>query len=406
MLKTTQKAIIDAAKRHGLSAAQTESILQVDAAHEIKILLNSGKKYRGFRMQHNNARGPYKGGIRFHSEVDFEEVQALATLMSLKTALVRVPLGGGKGGIEVNPRDLSVEELEELSRKYVRALGDKLGPHVDIPAPDVNTNAQIMDWMTDEFAQMTGDETNASFTGKSLENGGSEGRSAATGRGGLYVLERYLELIEDDKPKTFAIQGFGNVGAHFAELVAERFPTWKLVAASDSSGGLYAQGGLDPEQLSEYKKDRGRFVDYRDLHVKHVDAEQFLELPVDIIVFAALGGVVNEHNQNGIQAELLVELANGPLDDSAQEELQKRSIAVLPDILANAGGVVVSYFEWQQNLLSERWSEQKVNTKLREIMRTATDTVFERLQKKNGSLKDAAFDVAVQRLLTAIEKKK
>jgi len=402
MLETAHSAIKNAGNKLGHTPQQTENLLKVDAAHEFDITLKNGKSFKGFRMQHSNARGPYKGGIRFHQEVDFDEVRALATLMSLKTALVDVPLGGGKGGIEVNPKELSVEELEELARGYVQQLAPHIGPYKDVPAPDVNTTPQIMDWMVDEYSKITGDTTKASFTGKSLGKGGSEGRTAATGRGGLFTLEKLLELqgkIND--PQTFAVQGYGNVGAFFAELVLERFPNWKLVAVSDSSGGLVSQEGLNAADLSEYKKKRGRFSDFQAEGVEHIASGEIVSTDCSILVLAALGGVVTDQNDKEVKANLLVEMANGPVDGDSQEHLADRGVLVVPDILANAGGVVVSYLEWLQNLDGESWSEEIVNEKLEVYMKAATEAVYGRMKSEQVGLREAAFIIAVERLAAA-----
>jgi glutamate dehydrogenase/leucine dehydrogenase len=402
MLTTAHNAIKKAANKLQLSPEQLEKLLAVEAAHEFDIVLQNGTSYKGFRMQHSSARGPYKGGIRFHEHVDFDEVRALATLMSLKTALVNVPLGGGKGGVVVDPHKLTVTELEELSRGYVKKLAQHIGPHTDVPAPDVNTTAQIMDWMVDEYSKITGDTTKATFTGKSIANGGSLGRDSATGQGGLYVLESVIASIGDSNtPHTYAVQGFGNVGAFFAELMQDAYPDWKLKAVTDSSGGLYAEGGLNAHELARYKESNGRFADFTSPGVTHISGEEIVQCDVDIVVFAALAGVVHKENAAFVQAPILLELANGPIDGGAEDILAQKNIVVIPDILANAGGVVVSYFEWLQNLEAESWTLNEVNSKLETYMKQATDTVLERSKKEKISLKDAAFLVAVERLANA-----
>ena len=399
MLRTAQKTIQKAADKLGLTPAQAEEILEVDAAHEVKLKLKSGKNLRAFRMQHSNARGIYKGGVRFHPEVDFDEVRALATLMSLKTALLDLPLGGGKGGVEVNPKELSLEELEEVARAYVRELVDFIGPDKDVPAPDVNTNPQIMDWMVDEYSKLTGDETKGSFTGKSLGNKGSEGRSHATGQGGLFVLEKLLELEDYKRSEiTYSVQGFGNAGAMFAELVANNYPNWKLVSATDSTGGLKSQDGLEVKKLVEYKKNRKRFTDYKQVGVEHISGDDIFEDKVDVLVLAALGDVVTTDNCDKLNAKYVLELANGPVSADAAEELEKIGISLIPDFLANAGGVVVSFFEWQQNISGVKWSLEEVNEKLKEKMYLATEQVYSKSKDESISLKDAAFMLAVDRL--------
>ena len=399
MLASAHRAVQSAADKLGLSKLELESLLELDAAHEFEIVLKNNKKYTGFRMQHSNARGPYKGGIRFHADVDFDEVRALATLMSLKTALVDVPLGGGKGGVIVDPRTLSEEELEELAREYVRNLSRHIGPKQDVPAPDVNTSAKIIDWMVDEYARLTGDKTGASFTGKSIGNGGSEGRNAATGQGGLYVLEELL-LLQDraDEELTFALQGFGNVGSFFAQIALERFPKWKLVSVSDSSATLYAPKGLDIQALTKHKKDRKKFSDFDMEGVTHQKSSDIIASKADILVLAALGGVITAENESLVKANTIIELANGPIDGDAQDALIKRGAAVVPDILANAGGVIVSYFEWKQNLEDNYWTEGTVNKELEKCIKHATKATYERAQKERISLKEAAFMIAVERL--------
>jgi glutamate dehydrogenase/leucine dehydrogenase len=400
MLKTAHSTIKKAALNLNISLENLEKFIKLQAAHEFEIVLENGKKYKAFRMQHSNARGPFKGGIRYHEDVDFDEVQALATLMSLKTALVNVPLGGGKGGVIVNPKELSLEELEELSRKYVQNLVEHLGPHSDIPAPDVNTNAQIIDWMVDEYSKLTGDETKASFTGKSMENGGSEGRDSATGQGGVYVIEEILKSNEDlPKDLSYGVQGFGNVGAFFAKLVSEQYPRWKLVSVSDSSGSIFDVNGFDAKALLEFKKSGGKFKDYDNPDVKHGGVDEIIHSELNLLVLAALGNSITIANSYDVKSQIVMELANGPVDSEAQLELAGRGIIVVPDILANAGGVVVSYLEWQQNLSNQRMTLEQVNSNLEEHMKKATKEVLDKSTQEMITMKDAAFMVAVERLL-------
>jgi glutamate dehydrogenase/leucine dehydrogenase len=400
MLLTAQSTIKKAALNLDVTIERLEKLIELEAAHEFEIVLKNGKKFKAFRMQHSSVRGPYKGGIRFHEHVDFDEVRALATLMSLKTALVNLPLGGGKGGVIVNPKELTIEELEELSRGYVKHLVDHIGPHKDVPAPDVNTNAQIMDWMVDEYSRLTGDKTRASFTGKSIDNGGSVGRDSATGQGGLYVLETVTEsLNKSEEELTYALQGFGNVGAFFAQLVQKTFPNWKLVAVTDSSGGLFSEDGLDAQELVEFKKDNSKFSDYNKPNVRHIAPDDIISTEVSLLVLAALNGVVTASNSSTVTAEIVLELANGPVDSDAQLELAGRGVVVVPDILANAGGVVVSYLEWLQNMQNEKWTLDQVNKLLEQYMKKATADVIDRSEKEMMNLKDAAFLLAVERLV-------
>jgi glutamate dehydrogenase/leucine dehydrogenase len=327
--------------------------------------------------------------------------------MSLKTALVNIPLGGGKGGIAVDPRSLSLEQLEELSRKYVAQLVPHIGPHKDVPAPDVNTNPRVIDWMVDEYERLTGDTTKASFTGKSLESGGSKGRDAATGRGGAIVLHTLRSLQKKaNEPLTYALQGFGNVGAYFAEIAETEFPHWKLVGATDSSGGVSCLGGLSSSDLVAFKQEGKKLIDYNIEGGEVLAPDDIIELNVDVLICAALGGVVTAHNQHTVKASYILELANGPVDSQAEEVLFSRGVTVVPDILANAGGVIVSYLEWLQNLQGQRWTLEKVNKSLTGYLEAATKDVVFRANKDKTSLKDASFSIAIERLVGAQKSKK
>lgn len=402
MLKTAQEHIKKTGNRLGLRAEQIEKLLEVEAAHEFEILLENGKKFKAYRMQHSSARGPFKGGIRFHPDVDKDEVQALATLMSFKTAAVDLPLGGGKGGVVVDPKDLTESELEEVARKYVQHLQEYIGPHKDVPAPDVNTNPKIIDWMVQEYAALTGDTTNATFTGKSIAHGGSEGRDAATGRGGVIVLRTLRELEQlADKPLTYAVQGYGNVGSFFAEVAEATHPSWKLVAATDSRGGVYDESGFSATDLSKWKTAGKSLSAFEQGRV--ITNEEFLSLNVDVLILAALGGAVDSENQHDVQARYILELANGPVDSSAEQALSDRGVIIVPDILANAGGVIVSYLEWVQNLDGEHWELARVNESLEKYLTTATKDIFARADADNTNLKEAAFAVATERLIAASE---
>ncbi len=401
MLHATHEQIKKVAKIMGLSQQELDTVLHVNAKHEFEILLSSGKSYKAYRMQHSNARGPYKGGIRFHPEVDAEEVQALATLMSLKTAAVNIPLGGGKGGVAVQPKDLTLEELEELSRKYVQTLAPHIGPTKDVPAPDVNTDPRIIDWMVDEYSAISGDTTRGSFTGKSIAGGGSLGRDAATGRGGMIVLAKLQELLGNTgKPLTYAMQGFGNVGSFFCLLAEEQFPEWQFVAATDSSGGVLQKEGLSAAKLEAYKKEGGKLAHYP-LGVSLTN-EELVTSDVDVLVLAALGGVITEANVDKVRAKVVLELANGPVDDKAHAFLEARGVTVVPDILANAGGVIVSYLEWLQNMQGEHWTEDKVNTMLEKLLHEATTHIYNEANSRQISLKEAAMIVAIERILQAM----
>lgn len=396
MLETTYKSIIRAATKRGLTQSDIDALLQYDKAHEFEINHSNGQKYKAYRVQHSNKLGPYKGGIRFHPDVNLDEVTALATLMSFKTAAVGLPLGGGKGGISVDPKSLNDKELEEISRKYVKHLKEHIGPHKDVPAPDVNTDSKIIDWMVDEYSIHTGDKTMASFTGKSVNKGGSLGREAATGRGGVIVLSEILEKSRHEKPLKYAVQGFGNVGSFFAEVALKEDKDWKLIAASDSSGGAYDTNGLNIAEALSYKKRHQKMTLFNNNPITN---EDLLKLDVDVLVLAALGDVINESNMDNIKAKYILELANGPVNDTAYEYLSKKGIVIIPDILANAGGVVVSYLEWLQNINNEFWNEEKVNSELFKYINPATKKVFDISKKNKISLKDAAFSIAIDNLI-------
>lgn len=404
MLQTAHELIKKVARQLSLSNADTEFLLKANHEHVFDIELSNGSKHKAYRVQHDNTLGPYKGGIRYHPDVNLDEVRALATLMTLKTAAVGLPLGGGKGGIAVNPKQLSELELEELSRKYAAHLSPHIGPEKDIPAPDVSTNATIIDWMVDEFEKQTGDTSKASFTGKSIENGGSEGREAATGLGGIFVLRELLNRLGKDKAElTVAIQGFGNVGLFFGTLMPTYLPKLLLTAASDSSGGAASAFGFDPTELAAYKGKGKKLVDYADDDSVVLQAEEILYEEVDILVLAALGDVITEKNMEHVKAKIILELANGPVNDKAYDYLSEKSVMIIPDILANAGGVIVSYLEWLQNKNAEHWPEEKVNSELERYLVDATRKAYDYAEEHDVSLKEAVFAIAISRILEAKE---
>ncbi len=362
--------------------------------------------FEGYRIQHNNFLGPYKGGIRYFPEVDEDEIKTLAFLMTIKCALVGLPLGGAKGGIRVDPKNLSEKELENLSREYVRKIYDFIGPDKDIPAPDVNTNAKIMDWMTDEYLKISNSKDiklKATFTGKSIQNDGSEGREEATGKGGEIILERFVEKVGFKKPLTVAIQGFGNVGYNLAKFLYQK--GYRLVALSDSKGGIYSEEGFNPELVMECKKEKGMisgcyFVgSVCDSSLgRDISNEELLELDVDILVPAALENVINEKNADKIKAKIILEMANNPLTEEADEILNRKGVVVIPDILANSGGVIVSYFEMLQNLNNEKWSKEKVFEELEKYLSKAFDEVWQIKEKLNVDLRKASYIVALRRI--------
>lgn len=399
MLETVQHLITQASQKIGLSLAELNQLLEANAEHQFEIDLN-GQRLKAFRVQHNNSHGPYKGGIRFHKDVNLDEVKALATLMSLKTAALGLPLGGAKGGVAFDPRDHDASEVEAVSREYVRQLQAYIGPDQDVPAPDVNTNSTTIDWMVDEYQILSGDTSKASFTGKSIGNGGSLGREAATGRGGVIALAELLKQIGTNGAKlTYTIQGYGNVGSFFATVAAKDHPEWQLVAASDSQTALYKADGLDAETLAKYKADKGRFADYTNQTVEHLDNEAVIGAEVDVLVLAALDNAVNTSNMKTVKAKIIVELANGPVTEEARNYFKKQKVTVLPDIIANAGGVVVSYLEWLQNKKGIQWSEAKVNQQLHDYMTKAVQSMIDTSkQLSTEDLSEAAYIVALRRL--------
>lgn len=394
MLDTATEIIIRVAKKIGLAEADTKKLLQADAIHEFDIALGD-KKHKAYRSQHNNKLGPYKGGIRFHESVDRDEVHALSILMSLKTAAVGLPLGGGKGGIAIDPQKLSNDDLEKISRDFVRHLHQHIGPTKDIPAPDVNTNSMIIDWMVDEFSSLTGDKSKASFTGKSLKNGGSLGREAATGQGGVYCLEEYLAQTKNTDKLRIAVQGFGNVGAFFSKIAA-RNPNWHIVAVSDSSATVVNDNGLDIDKIIDFKK-HDRLKNYN--FATRFDVDKIFALDVDILVLAALDDAINDTNKDVIKAGTVLELANSPINTNAEDYLSGHGKIIIPDIIANSGGVIVSYLEWRQNRLEQAWTEGEVNNRLNKYMVTATDNMISISKTKNLSLKEAAIALALERLV-------
>jgi glutamate dehydrogenase/leucine dehydrogenase len=399
MLDTAHAAIKKSSKKLGLTSQEVEELIKINEEHIFDIKLKSGKRFSAYRVQHSNKLGPYKGGIRFHPDVNLDEVRALATLMSFKTAAVGLPLGGGKGGVVVDPKQLTAEELEELSRAYTRGLIGKIGPKIDVPAPDVNTNSQIIDWMVDEFEKCTGDISKASFTGKSLKLGGSLGREEATGRGGVIALRELLKSQKLlDKKITVAVQGFGNVGSYFSLISEKEHPNWKLIAVSDTSASLYCKKGFDAVKLVDYKKSGKKFINYKSKDTQVLAVNKLVELDADVLVCAALGDAINTKNMKHISAKYILELANGPVCDTAFDYLDDKGVVVIPDIIANSGGVIVSYFEWYQNTHNQRWSRSKVNKKLEKYMKNAVCHMITTTKKQKVNLKEAAFMNAINNL--------
>ncbi len=381
------------------------------------------KIFQGFRVQYNDARGPYKGGIRYHHNVTPDEVKALSFWMVMKCAVADIPFGGGKGGVIVDPKSLSVDELERLTRAYGRALADIVGPDKDVPAPDVNTNGLIMGWLLDEFIKVQRQKAKSfgkklsksdeqrfrgTYNGKFIKDGGSEGREEATGLGGLFVLEAILAKLKLKRKLTVAVQGFGNVGYNVAKFLDET--GFKVVAVSDSKGGIYVPDGINPALTLACKKKNGFLAgcycsgSVCDLRKgKQVTNEALLELPVDILVPAALENALTKENASRVKAKVVLEMANGPTTPEADAILYKKGIPVIPDILSNSGGVTVSAFEWEQNLKGEHWTKKYVNAKLKAKMVSAAGAVWNASVKYKIDLRTAAFVVALGRILAAMQ---
>jgi glutamate dehydrogenase/leucine dehydrogenase len=370
----------------------------------ISIKTDNGKvrKFQVYRSQHNNARGPYKGGIRFHLQVSEDEVKALSTWMSVKCAVVDIPYGGGKGGIIVDPSTLSEGELMRLCKKYAEFLYPHIGPWKDVPAPDVNTGEREMAWMLDAYEKKVGYHAPATFTGKPIILGGSLGRTEATGLGGSYILTDFLKAKKLKNEKTtIAVQGFGNVGFWFAKFAAKS--GCKVVAVSDSKGAVYKSTGFDIDKLAILKEKYGSFIDIpKSKNIKTITSDELFNLPVDILVPAALENSINDTNASTIKAKNILEMANGPTTPEAEAILLKKGIDILPDVLCNAGGVTVSYFEWVQNLHGYRWTKEKVYKELKEIMDNSFNEILKTKKEKNISFRQAAYVLAVKRIIDAM----
>ncbi len=376
----------------------------------LRVRMDDGeaKHFAAFRSRYCDLLGPTKGGIRFHPEVNQHEVEALALWMTLKCATVNLPYGGGKGGVQVDPKSLSPMELERLSRAYIEAMADVIGPERDIPAPDVYTNARIMGWMMDEYETITRAKTPGVITGKPIALGGSVGRDDATGRG-AYLCIKELEEKQNWQVSDIrvAIQGFGNGGYHAARLLHQ--DGYRIVAVSDSKGGIYARDGLDPVAIKKHKDEtqslkaiycEGSVCEEADC--EQISNDDLLALDVDILIPAALGGVITKDNADTIKANYLVEIANGPVNADADAILEQNKVVTVPDILANAGGVTVSYFEWVQNRSGFSWSEEKVRDELTRYMKEAFNAAWETYQEHDISLRDAVYLNALARINDAL----
>jgi glutamate dehydrogenase len=355
--------------------------------------------FEGYRVQHDDARGPFKGGIRFHPQADMDEVKALAFWMAIKCACVDVPFGGGKGGITIDPKAVSKAELERVTRAYVRAIAPIIGPETDVPAPDVGTDGTVMSWIVDEYSKYAGKPSPAVVTGKPIALGGSLGREAATGQGGLYVLESHVAAVGLDRAVLrVAVQGFGNVGYHFARLAHEA--GYKIVAVSDSKGGIHAPEGLDPKAVLAHKEATGSLKGFPG--AMEISGADILTIDCDVLVPAALENQLADKNAPQVKAKTILELANGPTTPAADADFFERGIAVLPDVLANAGGVAVSYYEWEQNRRGEKWTEEEVAAKLKPLMASAFAATHAMAAKHGTTMRLAAFGVAIERIGAAM----
>lgn len=365
--------------------------------------------FPAWRIRYNDTRGPGKGGIRYHPNVTAEEVTALSFWMTIKCAAVDLPFGGAKGGVCVDPKALSRLELERLSRGYIRAFHDFIGPDKDIPAPDVNTNETIMGWMADEFAQIERRQVPATITGKPLGLGGSKGRTAATGRGALQVLDLWAKRRgKSPKNLTVAIQGFGNAGYHFARLAHTQ--GYRIVALSDSQGAIYTSDGLNPELIWQHKQKTKKLKGMvycdasvcEEVEVEQLTNEELLALDVDVLVLAALENAITEDNAASVKAATILEIANGPINSAADQLLADRGIEVLPDVLVNAGGVIVSHLEWVQNRMGDTWSEDEVNQRLAARLAREAGLCLDYAETHNTTLRTAAYAQAISRITDAM----
>jgi glutamate dehydrogenase (NAD(P)+) len=366
---------------------------------QIPVKLSDGKvhTFSGYRIQHNGARGPYKGGMRYHPEVDVDEVRALASLMTWKTAVANIPFGGAKGGVNCPAGDLTRDELQKITRSFMSKIQKILGPTRDIPAPDVNTNAQVMAWMMDEYGKLHG-HTPAICTGKPIALEGSYGREQATGRGCIYMFREAAPQIGlTPADSTFVVQGYGNVGSWAARILQQLGA--RMIGTSDASGAIHSEGGIDADDLAAHVREGGKLTEFPGVDV--ISPDDLLAIECDVLIPAALGGMIHEHNADRINTKMIIEGANSPTTPVADRILHDNGVHVIPDVMANAGGVVCSYFEWVQNLQHFRWSEREVNDKLGGVMRRAYRDVSARSKQERISLREAAYLVGIERVVEA-----
>jgi glutamate dehydrogenase (NAD(P)+) len=370
----------------------------IEVSFPVKMDNGKIKVFTGYRSQYNSALGPYKGGIRFSPDVNESEVKALSAWMTWKCAVAGIPYGGGKGGVIVDTKKLTEGELERLSRAYIRAIYEVIGPEKDIPAPDMYTTPEIMAWMVDEYSRLVGKKTPAVITGKPLSKGGSQGRTEATGYGGGYILEELAKLKNlNPKETTIAVQGFGNVGYYFAEYAQSK--GFYVVAISDSKGGIYNAKGIDVKKATKHKEQKQTLKGFE--KADSISNEELLELEVDVLVPAAIEDVITKENANRIKAKYIIELANGPVTPEADEILHKKKILSIPDVLANSGGVTVSYFEWLQNRKKEKWPKEKVLRKLKTIITKAFKESLASMKKYKVDMRMGTYALAVKKVAEA-----
>lgn len=401
----TQKQLADAAAVMKLDPALYDLLSNPLKEFHVRIpvRMDDGgiRIFQGFRVQYNHARGPAKGGIRFHPEETIDTVRALAAWMTWKCAVVDIPLGGGKGGVVCDPRELSPGEQERLCRGYVRALAGALGPNIDVPAPDINSNPQFMAWMVDEYELIQGRHAPGVFTGKPLPLGGSVGRNEATGRGGSYCIREAAKLLGiDPSQAVYAIQGYGNVGRGTHKMLSQLFKA-KVIAVADEFGGVYREEGLDYDELSAYALEKGTVKDFSAPGCRPISNPELLALPVDVLIPAAMEGVIHGGNADQISCKILAEMANGPTTPEADTILAKKDIFIIPDFLCNAGGVTVSYFEGVQNSYGYYWDAQTVADRLDAKMTSAFHAVIEAATRYKVSNRTGAYLIAVERVAEA-----
>ena len=386
---------LDDGVRALLQTHQRQTEVQVRAAMDDGEI----RTFPGWRIQHNNARGPYKGGLRFHPSVSVDEFQCFAALMTWKCALVDIPYGGGKGGVRVDPKRLSEGELERVSRSFIREIAPVIGPRIDIPAPDVNTGPREMAWMADEYRRVSGDgDSLAALTGKPIALGGSLGREQATGRGALFALDRIAHHRGWSRDRIrIAVEGYGNAGWWFSTLATQ--VGYRIIGVSDSGGGIHNPEGLDPRAVLQHKRSTGSVVGFKNADI--IEGEDVVGLDCEVLVPAAMEKHVREDNADSVRANLVLEVANYPITPKADVLLKERGVTVIPDILASAGGVVVSYLEWIQNLQRDAWSEDRVNQRLSEITNAATDRVLARANERGITHREAGYEIAVERVAEA-----